>query len=310
MATLPEAVEHPSHGGEPAFRVRTKNFVYCRDDDQTLAVYVASEEAKLELVAVKPDIYFTTAHYDGWPVVLVRLVVIGRSELAELLTEAWRLRAPTRLRKSFDQATGTAQGTDPARPRGRASGRLGNSRAGAMGPGRLIANRAAVDARSPSRWRRPGMWRPATSLPVERFPGETVVTTAAEDGCIERVPDNLDKRIVDDLSLFYLSAESRLRPGRSRRALHRHIDPTHDPTHRSLTVGLLGHRQRIAGGDRHPQPRPLRQRRGACRPGQPVESLVAAPTPPGVARRPAPCPARAVIEPAIERAHNGFRWSG
>ena len=38
-----------------------------------LAVYVPDEGAKAALIAAEPDIYFTTAHFDGYPIVLCRL---------------------------------------------------------------------------------------------------------------------------------------------------------------------------------------------------------------------------------------------
>ena len=40
---------------------------------------------------------FTEPHYDGYATVLVRLSEIGVEELTELLTDAWRTRAPEQL---------------------------------------------------------------------------------------------------------------------------------------------------------------------------------------------------------------------
>ena len=54
-------------------------------------------EAKDELVARAPDIYFTTPHFHGYPAILVRLDVIDVPELRDLLTEAWLAQAPKRL---------------------------------------------------------------------------------------------------------------------------------------------------------------------------------------------------------------------
>ena len=39
---------------------------------------------------------------DGYPSVLVRLGAVDREELAELLADAWRTRAPKRLADSLD----------------------------------------------------------------------------------------------------------------------------------------------------------------------------------------------------------------
>jgi hypothetical protein len=67
-----------------------------------LAVRVAGPGEKEELLASEPGVFFTEPHYDGYPVVLVRLGEIPADELAELVTDAWRLRAPKRLQKEID----------------------------------------------------------------------------------------------------------------------------------------------------------------------------------------------------------------
>jgi len=72
-----------------------------------LAVRVDGEERKDALLATAPGTYFITDHYLGYPAILVRLPVIGTGELEELLTDAWRCRAPRRLVKAFDAASGS-----------------------------------------------------------------------------------------------------------------------------------------------------------------------------------------------------------
>ena len=49
-------------------------------------------------------VFFTLPHYDGYPVVLVRLAAIAEDELEEVLREAWRVRAPRRLLAAYDAA--------------------------------------------------------------------------------------------------------------------------------------------------------------------------------------------------------------
>ena len=70
--------------------------------DDVLAVCVASLEEKELLLAADPAKFFTDAHYRGFRAVLVRLGIIEEEELLELLTEAWRLKAPRRVVKAFD----------------------------------------------------------------------------------------------------------------------------------------------------------------------------------------------------------------
>lgn len=46
--------------------------------------------------------FFTTPHYDGHGSILVDLDRIAPDQLAELIEEAWRHRAPARLRDAYD----------------------------------------------------------------------------------------------------------------------------------------------------------------------------------------------------------------
>lgn len=62
-----------------------------------LGVRVANQEEKEALLAADPATFFTEPHYTGYPAVLVRLAEVDEAELTELLTDAWRCRAPRRL---------------------------------------------------------------------------------------------------------------------------------------------------------------------------------------------------------------------
>ena len=100
VAALPATTEKPTYG-TPGFRVRDKLFARIREDD-VLVVWVADQGEKEMLLRSAPGTFFTVAHYDGHPSVLVRLDVVGREELRELLTDAWRARAPKRLLAELD----------------------------------------------------------------------------------------------------------------------------------------------------------------------------------------------------------------
>jgi hypothetical protein len=69
---------------------------------RVLAVRVTDEGEKQALIASNPDAFFTEPHYNGFPAVLVRLAEVGRSELRELLTDAWRCQAPRKLVAELD----------------------------------------------------------------------------------------------------------------------------------------------------------------------------------------------------------------
>ena len=79
-------------------------FAWIREDPEALVVWVSSEEEKAALIASEPARFFTTTHYDGTPIVLVRLEEVDVNEASELVTESWRLRAPRTLVKSWDAA--------------------------------------------------------------------------------------------------------------------------------------------------------------------------------------------------------------
>jgi hypothetical protein len=91
--SLPYTTERSSYG-TPGFRVKDKLFARIREEGDVLALFVADETEKQGLISSEPDKFFTTPHYDGYPMVLVRFAAV---DVAELLTEAWRLRAPKRI---------------------------------------------------------------------------------------------------------------------------------------------------------------------------------------------------------------------
>lgn len=101
---LPGAFEQASHGGRPSWRTKPRMFAWLRDDPEALVVWVESEEEKRALLESDPATFFTTPHYDGHPMVLVRLDAVDAEEAAELVTESWRLRAPRSLVKEWDSA--------------------------------------------------------------------------------------------------------------------------------------------------------------------------------------------------------------
>lgn len=99
---LPAAYERPSHGGAPSFRTKPRAFAYVREDPAAAVLFVPTEEDKHALIASDPDVFFTTPHYDGHAIVLVLLDAVTLAELAELVTESWRLRGPTRVVKDWE----------------------------------------------------------------------------------------------------------------------------------------------------------------------------------------------------------------
>ena len=112
---LPEADEGTTFGGNRAWTVRKKLFVWERSlrksdlealgdaapDGPILGARVEHLIAKDAMLADASGAFFTTPHFDGYPAVLVRLPEIELDLLEEVVTEAWLARAPKRLVREY-----------------------------------------------------------------------------------------------------------------------------------------------------------------------------------------------------------------
>jgi hypothetical protein len=89
------------------FRVGGRGFVWSYPERQPgqrrvlrtdiAVLYVGDEAEKQALLLGEPRIFFTTSGYDGWPLVMLRLAEVDVDRLDELVTDAWRMRAPAEL---------------------------------------------------------------------------------------------------------------------------------------------------------------------------------------------------------------------
>jgi hypothetical protein len=69
-------------------------------NNDVMAVRVPSLSAKEVILSSNPDVYFTEAHYNGFPAVLVRLAIIDRQELEDLVGQAYEtVKEPHKTRK-------------------------------------------------------------------------------------------------------------------------------------------------------------------------------------------------------------------
>jgi len=99
---LPDVVEIDSDGFD--FRVGNKGFVWSYPErqagrgrvirDDIAVLYVGDEAEKQALLLGEPDLFFTAPGYDGWPLVMLRLENVNVKRLEELITDAYRMRAP------------------------------------------------------------------------------------------------------------------------------------------------------------------------------------------------------------------------
>jgi hypothetical protein len=97
---LPGSAESTSYG-TPAFKVGGKLFVRLHESADTIVVRIEPSERAMRLRA-DPKAFYITDHYAPYPWMLVRLSAVRQDDLADLLEESWRLRAPGRLRDQHD----------------------------------------------------------------------------------------------------------------------------------------------------------------------------------------------------------------
>ena len=102
---LPHVAEIDSDGFD--FRVSDKGFVWSYPERRPgrprlirtdiAVLYVGDEAEKQALLLGEPEVFFTTPAYDGLPLVMLRLARVNVDRLRELVTDAWRMRAPDGL---------------------------------------------------------------------------------------------------------------------------------------------------------------------------------------------------------------------
>lgn len=72
-----------------------------------LGVRTVDLAAKDELLAARPDVFFTTPHFDGYPAVLVRLDACDVAILEQVLADIWIDRAPKKVVREWLATRGT-----------------------------------------------------------------------------------------------------------------------------------------------------------------------------------------------------------
>ena len=92
---MPEVEESTSYG-TPSLKVRGKFLTRLKEDGETIVLRV-DFDSRDAMMRVQPDVFYITDHYRDYPAVLVRLKAVSRSQLRELLADAWRLVAPRSL---------------------------------------------------------------------------------------------------------------------------------------------------------------------------------------------------------------------
>lgn len=99
--SLPGVSEGTSFG-TPGFKIGKKFLSRLKENGQDLVVRIGMDEREL-LMEMRPDTFYITDHYRGYPAMLVRLKSVDAATLRRLLVQSWRERAPARLVKEFDE---------------------------------------------------------------------------------------------------------------------------------------------------------------------------------------------------------------
>jgi hypothetical protein len=107
---LPEVEEIDSDGFD--FRVGGRGFVWSYPERRPgeprvirtdiAVLYVGDEAEKQALLLGEPRLFFTAPGYGDWPLVMLRLEQVDIDRLAELVTDAWRMRAPAEIAAALD----------------------------------------------------------------------------------------------------------------------------------------------------------------------------------------------------------------
>jgi hypothetical protein len=96
------AVEESTSYGTPAIKVRGKLMARLRAEADGGLVVMCGAGEKAALLASGDRAFWTTPHYDGHGSIIVDLDSVDPEQLAELLADAWRAKAPKRLVTEFD----------------------------------------------------------------------------------------------------------------------------------------------------------------------------------------------------------------
>ena len=102
MASDLPAVEESTWFRTPSLKVAGKGFARLRSEAEGGLVLMCDHDEKEALLASGDAAFFTTPHYDGYPAILVDLEKVDPAQLEEMVQEAWRRKAPVKLRKAFD----------------------------------------------------------------------------------------------------------------------------------------------------------------------------------------------------------------
>jgi hypothetical protein len=98
-------VEESTSYGTPALKAGGKFMCRLRTEPDALVMRVIDMGEREALLQGDPEFFFSTPHYDGYPYVLIRIEKVDPVELAELIEDAWRIRAPKKAIAAYEAET-------------------------------------------------------------------------------------------------------------------------------------------------------------------------------------------------------------
>ena len=100
-------VEEGTSYGTPALKVKAKFLTRLRHEDDSLVFTDVPLDERELLLAMEPELFHITPHYQDYPAVLARLSHIDEATVWKFLERRWRSVAPAKLRAAFDTPTNT-----------------------------------------------------------------------------------------------------------------------------------------------------------------------------------------------------------
>ena len=105
LLSFPGVTEAPCYG-TPGFRVRKKLLARFHQDRESLVLAV-EEDTRDFLIKHRPEVFYITDHYVGYPYVLARLATVDEDDVRELVEGTWRQHAPKKVVAAYDDPSST-----------------------------------------------------------------------------------------------------------------------------------------------------------------------------------------------------------
>ena len=104
VLTFPETEVGTTHG-KPSFKAGGRFFTRLRAEDDSVVVYVDSEDHRDMLMEAEPATFHIIDHYRGYPIVLARLASVDPAWLRKTLEKRWLKIVPKTVSKAYTRVT-------------------------------------------------------------------------------------------------------------------------------------------------------------------------------------------------------------